>query len=188
MAGDLTDLGTDVSTIQDVVRVLGAIRDRSAQDVIAPKVDGISRFSRLYTVITQNVLDTVEGRAPARAFRDPDFLTKLDLEFTRRYLTAIQAHEARDPTAPACWNVLFDRRRDQRPAVQADSVPAGPPHVRRAQGMGDHARPRRARRTVRGRDHGVHPALARARQDRVLAYAHPTRDGPYPHRARVRPR
>jgi hypothetical protein len=113
MAGDLTDLGTDVSTIQDVVRVLGAIRDRSAQDVIAPKVDGISCFSRLYTVITQNVLDTVEGRAPARAFRDPDFLTKLDLEFARRYLTAIQAHEARDPTAPACWNVLFDRRRDQ---------------------------------------------------------------------------
>ena len=59
------------------------------------------------------MLDTVEGRAPARAFRDPDFLTKLDLEFARRYLTAIQAHEARDPTAPACWNVLFDPRRDQ---------------------------------------------------------------------------
>jgi len=110
---NLTDCCSEVTTITDVVKVLSAIRDASAEDILAPKVDGISCFSRLYTVITQNVLDTVEGRKQERAFRDPEFLTLLDLEFAKRYIAAIKAYEADERGTPRSWGVLFDRRRDQ---------------------------------------------------------------------------
>lgn len=103
----------DVTTIAAVVAALSEIRDASAADLVRPEIDGISAFSRLYTIITQNVLDTVEGRKQGRTFNDPDFLTRLDLEFAKRYLVAIRDHEAGSPQTPACWAVLFDRRRDQ---------------------------------------------------------------------------
>ena len=108
---DLSELCVDVSSLDEVVEVLTAIRDRAAHDIERPARDGISCFSRLYRLITLNVLDTVEGRRH-RTFRDPGFLTLLDLEFARRYLAAIRAYEARDLNTETCWNVLFDRRRD----------------------------------------------------------------------------
>ncbi|RZT84974.1 hypothetical protein EV383_1835 [Pseudonocardia sediminis] len=110
MAHDLSDFD-DVSSLQDVVDVLTVIRDRSAADIERPQRDGISCFSRLYRLITINVLETVAGEKD-RTFRDPDFLTLLDLEFARRYLAAIRSYEGRDLNPPTCWNVLFDRRRD----------------------------------------------------------------------------
>ncbi|MCE3549938.1 DUF5995 family protein [Pseudonocardia sp. RS11V-5] len=113
MARNLTDCCSEVTSIPDVVKVLGAIRDASAEDILAPKVDGISCFSRLYTIITQNVLDTVEGNKQERTFQDPAFLTELDLQFARRYLAAIRAYEAGERSTPRAWSVLFDRRRDQ---------------------------------------------------------------------------
>ena len=103
----------DVSTIADVVVALSGIRDTSAVDLVRPEIDGISAFTRLYTIITQNVLDTVNGEKRGRKFNDPTFLTRLDLEFARRYLAAIKAYEAGSPATPASWSVLFDRRRDQ---------------------------------------------------------------------------
>ncbi|MDQ4119446.1 MAG: DUF5995 family protein [Actinomycetota bacterium] len=103
----------DVTTIAEVVAALSEIRDASAADLVRPEIDGISAFTRLYTIITQNVLDTVEGRRPGRKFNDPEFLTRLDLEFARRYLEAIAAYESGAPDTPASWAVLFDRRRDQ---------------------------------------------------------------------------
>ncbi len=103
----------DVTTIGDVVAALSEIRDASAVDLVRPEIDGISAFTRLYTIITQNVLDTVEGRKEKRRFNDPAFLTRLDLEFARRYLAAIEAYESGSPGTPASWAVLFDRRRDQ---------------------------------------------------------------------------
>lgn len=68
MARNLADTCSEVTTIADVVRVLSAVRDASAEDIVRPEVDCISCFSRLYTIITQNVLDTVEGRKPKREF------------------------------------------------------------------------------------------------------------------------
>lgn len=109
----LAEYTGDVTTIAEVVAALERIRDHAAEDLVQPEIDGISAFSRLYTIITQNVLDTVEGRRPARKFNDPEFLTRLDLEFARRYLAALHAHETGAPNTPACWAVLFDRRRDQ---------------------------------------------------------------------------
>jgi hypothetical protein len=109
----LSEFTGDVSSIKDVVAALEKVRDGSAEELVRPEIDGISAFSRLYTIITQNVLDTVEGRKQGRTFNDPDFLTRLDLEFARRYLAAIKAYEDSPPDPPACWAVLFDRRRDQ---------------------------------------------------------------------------
>jgi hypothetical protein len=102
----------DVTTIPEVVAALSEIRDASAVDLVQPEIDGISAFTRLYTIITQNVLDTVEEKK-TRRFNDPAFLTRLDLEFARRYLAAIKAHESTSPDTPASWSILFDRRRDQ---------------------------------------------------------------------------
>jgi hypothetical protein len=109
----LSEFTGDVSSIKDVVAALEKVRDGSAEDLVRPEIDGISAFTRLYTIITQNVLDTVEGRKQKRRFNDPDFLTRLDLEFARRYLAAITAYESGSPDTPGSWSVLFDRRRDQ---------------------------------------------------------------------------
>jgi len=108
---DLGGFCGEVRTIQEVVATLTAIRDASAEDITRPAVDGISAFTRLYTIITQNVLDTVEGRKPAREFEDPEFLTLLDLEFARRYLAAVKAY-ADGTGEPRSWEVLFRRRRN----------------------------------------------------------------------------
>lgn len=102
-----------VHTVEDVVAALRAIRDQAAEDIRAPKIDGISCFSRLYATITENVLATLDGTHPTRSFADEAFLTRLDIEFARRYLAAIVAYERRDGTVPECWKVLFDHRRDQ---------------------------------------------------------------------------
>jgi|tagenome__1003787_1003787.scaffolds.fasta_scaffold20571461_2 hypothetical protein len=109
---NLADCCSDVTSIAEVVAVLSAIRDLSAEDIVRPEVDGISCFSRLYTIITQNVLDTVEGRKPKRAFRDPEFLTLLDLEFAKRYIAAVKEYEVEGGRPPRSWNVLFERRRE----------------------------------------------------------------------------
>lgn len=109
----LAEFTGDVTSIAEVVAALERVRDASAEDLVRPEIDGISAFTRLYTIITQNVLDTVEGRRPGRRFHDPAFLIRLDLEFAKRYLVAIRDHEAGAPTTPDCWAVLFDRRRDQ---------------------------------------------------------------------------
>lgn len=111
MAGVLTGHFEDdeVDTIAKVVAALRGIREAAAA---APDdVDGIAAFSELYGIITQNVLDTVDGTAE-RTFTDPAFLTELDLHFARRYFAAVRAWEAGDAATPACWAVLFDSRRD----------------------------------------------------------------------------
>lgn len=102
-----------VRTVEDVVAALGAIRDQAAEDLRAPEIDGISCFTRLYTTITENILGTLNGSHPTRSFDDNAFLARLDVEFARRYLDAIVAHERDDDSVPGCWKVLFDRRRDQ---------------------------------------------------------------------------
>ncbi|MBC3192466.1 hypothetical protein H7X46_15480 [Pseudonocardia sp. C8] len=103
----------EVTTVPEVVAALTAIRDQSAADINAPELDGISCFTRLYTIITENVLRTLDGSHPTRRFDDPAFLERLDVVFARRYLDAIAAHERPDGAAPACWQLLFDRRREQ---------------------------------------------------------------------------
>jgi hypothetical protein len=112
-AKNLAEFCTAVETIQDVVDRLTAIRDASAEDLRQPEIDGISCFSRLCCTITQNILETVEGKREKRKFRGPHFLTLLDLEFARRYLAAIQKYATGVADVPRCWAVLFDHRDEQ---------------------------------------------------------------------------
>lgn len=100
----------EVATIEEVVGALATIRDRAAADLTRRRdPDGISCFARLYTIITEGVLEAVSQ--PAGRFRDPAFLTRLDLEFARLFLAALRAHEMPGERAPRSWALLFDRRR-----------------------------------------------------------------------------
>ena len=111
-ANNLSVHCVDVQTVEEVIVALTAIRDDAAADIRAPRIDGISCFTRLYVTITENVLATLTGTHPTRSFADEAFLTRLDVLFARRYLDAIRAYERHDGTVPACWRVLFDHRRD----------------------------------------------------------------------------
>lgn len=111
-ANDLSEHCGEVRTVPEVVAALVAIRDAAAEDIQAPRIDGISSFTRLYATITSTVLRMLDGSHPTRSFADPEFLARLDVEFARRYLDAIVAYERHDGTVPACWKVLFDHRRD----------------------------------------------------------------------------
>ena len=72
--------------------------------------DGLACFNFLYEKITSDVLEQL---GEADLFRDPEFLARLDVEFARRYFTALRA-EATGRTAPRAWTVLFERRSDPR--------------------------------------------------------------------------
>ncbi len=103
----------EVHSIADVVQRLEEVRDYAANTSLLGEDDGIACFTRLYHIITKNVLDT----AAAGQFADEAFLTRLDLEFARRYFQALRAYAANTQGAPRCWRLLFDRRadRDVRP-------------------------------------------------------------------------
>lgn len=98
----------DVHTIEDVVQRLEAVRDHATDTALRGEADGIACFTRLYTVITENVGKT----ASSAGFRDTDFLIRLDVEFARRYFDAIRAYARDTDATPRCWKVLFDRRSD----------------------------------------------------------------------------
>ena len=100
------------TTVPEVVDVLANIRN--VADSLGGKGedhrDGIACFSDLYHTITQDVL--AKYRA-GRLFHCGRFILELDLKFAQRYLDALRTWLAGDPT-PACWQILFDRRQDDR--------------------------------------------------------------------------
>ncbi|MCW0213817.1 MAG: DUF5995 family protein [Pseudonocardia sp.] len=97
-----------IDTIADVVARLELIRDTAVAESPLGERDGIACFTRLYHVITANVMTTVDRSG----FADGDFLTRLDVEFAKRYFAAVRAYD-RDPrSAPRAWQVLFDNRHD----------------------------------------------------------------------------
>ena len=72
--------------------------------------DGVACFNHLYTVITKRVLEGIE----AGDFADAEFMTALDITFANRYFDALRA-SVQDPSAvPRVWNVLIERRSDDR--------------------------------------------------------------------------
>jgi hypothetical protein len=96
----------DVHSIPEVVERLAAIRQAAVASSPNGERNGVACFAKLYGIITENVGDT--------EFEDPDFLTRFDLEFARRYLRALVAY-ARDPAdAPLSWRTQLDLRDDAR--------------------------------------------------------------------------
>lgn len=68
--------------------------------------DGLACFNHLYREITREVLAQLDGQ---ELFREPEFVARLDVEFARRYLSAVRADAVGEPV-PRSWSVLFDRR------------------------------------------------------------------------------
>lgn len=101
--------GKEVQSIAEVVQRLEDIRDYAASTSLLGADDGIACFTRLYHIITKNVLET----AAAGRFADKAFLTRLDIEFARRYFQALRAYAVNTQAAPRCWRLLFDRRSDR---------------------------------------------------------------------------
>ncbi|PVZ12056.1 DUF5995 family protein [Actinomycetospora cinnamomea] len=95
--------------VPGVVDRLARIAERAA--VLSPRgeEDGIACFTRLYHQIT---VDVLAGYDAGELFSCPgDFILELDVAFARRYLDALAAHGG--GTAPGCWQLLFERRRDE---------------------------------------------------------------------------
>jgi hypothetical protein len=62
-------------------------------------------FNKLYLRITSSVLERLDdGR-----FADPQFLSRLDVEFAARYFDALRAWSDGSPSCPQTWSVLFGR-------------------------------------------------------------------------------
>jgi hypothetical protein len=94
----------DVTSIPEVVERLTQVYEYAVGSTTAGEDDGIACFTDLYRTITQ----TVDGEA----YRDRDFLERLDLEFARRYFRALRSYAADRRKAPGPWRLLFDARSD----------------------------------------------------------------------------
>jgi hypothetical protein len=66
----------------------------------------LAAFNRLYLTITTKVLREYQ----AGGFCDRDFIEVLDVQFARRYFSALLSWERADGQVPACWAALFEKR------------------------------------------------------------------------------
>lgn len=93
-------------SIADVVDRLEAVQQNAESQAPRFKEDGIASFNYLYTIITKDVQEKLQQGG---YFKDSDFLTTLDVEFAKRYLSAVGCYAAKLLT-PRSWSVLFDHR------------------------------------------------------------------------------
>jgi hypothetical protein len=92
--------GPPPDTIADVIAVMQRI------DSLLPNSDGLKWFNLLYLKVTQEV----DSQAPAGGWKDPPWLTRLDVVFAEFYLSAI-AHWLESPAnVPCSWQALFEAR------------------------------------------------------------------------------
>jgi Family of unknown function (DUF5995) len=99
---ELTDVPSVIDRLDRISRVAAALRPLGEDD-------GMACFARLYLQITRDVLKAYDDRS---LFRCGDFVIELDIAFAQRYLDAIHAHGTAGEKAPACWEILFDRRQE----------------------------------------------------------------------------
>ncbi len=105
---EMTDLlqghPDDVPAVVDQLKSLQMILDR------VPPLLGenpLCDFNKLYLTITEGVLE----RLYAGKFKDPAFLSQLDVEFAARYFDALRAWAGAgsSPRCPQVWGTLFER-------------------------------------------------------------------------------
>lgn len=101
------------TTPEDVPAVVDRLRRLQPLLESGPRgpEDGLACFNFLYEKITSEVLEQLGDQD---LFRDPEFVARLDVEFARRYLTAVRT-QATGGTPPRAWKVLFERR--ERPGI-----------------------------------------------------------------------
>jgi hypothetical protein len=73
----------------------------------SPANNRVAAFNDLYLTITRRVADALSTAT------QPEFLELLDIEFAKRYFTALRLWNDDDEATPDVWEVLFKRARDQ---------------------------------------------------------------------------
>lgn len=94
-----------VSTISDVVTVMQNI------DSLLPNQDGLKWFNQLYLMVTQKV----QTSPPPGGFKNPAWLSRLDVVFAGLYFAAIGDFITGSANLPSSWKALFEAR--FRPAI-----------------------------------------------------------------------
>ncbi|ADW71071.1 DUF5995 family protein [Granulicella tundricola] len=87
------------ATIADVIATMQAI------DALLPPEDGLKWFNRLYLMVTQQV----DFNPPAGGWKNPRWLTQLDVVFAGLYFKAVADFLAGRPI-PASWSAMFASR------------------------------------------------------------------------------
>jgi uncharacterized protein DUF5995 len=105
-----------VAVVATLAQVLAAPAPRTVPEVIVrlraidaavPARDGIGWFTKLYLRVTE----AVDGSLAPVAFRDPEFLARLDVAFANLYFAALRAWLADPAKAPRAWAPLFACRK-----------------------------------------------------------------------------
>ncbi len=99
--------GPASGTIADVIARMEAIDGR------LPRTDGVAYFNRLYLQVTKAVLAASAGAT----FRDPEFLSRLDVVFAGLYFAA-EATIASGAQCPVAWQPLFEERAAARAPIR----------------------------------------------------------------------
>ncbi len=87
-------------TIDDVLQTMQSI------DQLLPGTDGLKWFNRLYMMVTQQV----DQKPPADGWRDPAWLTRLDVVFAGFYFRAIAGYLDDSASTPSAWDALLEAR------------------------------------------------------------------------------
>jgi Family of unknown function (DUF5995) len=88
------------ASIDEVIQLMQRIEDTLAED------DGLRWFNLLYLKVTEHVRDN----PPLGAWRDPQWLGRLDVIFANLYFAALAGFLAGKPVARS-WQVLFAARK-----------------------------------------------------------------------------
>jgi hypothetical protein len=100
LAGYPDDVPAVVDQLTKLQDIIGRVPPLLQQNALCD-------FNRLYLTITEGVLE----RLYAGRFRDPAFVSRLDVEFAARYFDALRAWAGPDtsPRCPLVWSGLFRR-------------------------------------------------------------------------------
>src|SRR5437867_2465772 len=88
-------------------RTIAEVIDRMrAIDAAVPTRDGVAWFTKLYLQVTEAVNESL----PPVDFRDPEFLTRLDVVFANLYFAALRTWLSDPERTPRAWVPLFAGR------------------------------------------------------------------------------
>ncbi len=96
-------VGPEPVPLQTVADVIARMEQLSAA---MPLSDGVRAFNEMYLVTTQRVDAAIAGAQ----FADPEFMTRLDVNFANLYLIALSLQDAGSDACPRSWRALFDAR------------------------------------------------------------------------------
>lgn len=94
---------TPTQTVADVLQTMQAI------DGLCQDTDGLKWFNGLYMSVTAAIKLSVEQGA----FRNPQWLSMLDVTFASLYFSALEA-ALTGGNPPGCWGVMFAKRNNAR--------------------------------------------------------------------------